>query len=195
MNKAKDRIKTQAETIVIGEQATADKSVAANQLIRDKEFKNLNFSPSQTSLDDFGFYTSKLIEQVRERMSTLNTQITNFSKKNPEITRVELDLSKDNLKTWKRILSEGKFDEPKKFEIQSLKSIPKNATDAEKLAIEAENKIIAASFLCENSETEFLKNLSPEFNELVAFSAIEKVDYLNINSEKLFLFSLHHSSF
>ena len=159
MNKAKDRIKTQAETIVIGEQATADKSVAANQLIRDKEFKNLNFSPSQTSLDDFGFYTSKLIEQVRERMSTLNTQITNFSKKNPEITRVELDLSKDNLKTWKRILSEGKFDEPKKFEIQSLKSIPKNATDAEKLAIEAENKIIAGT----NRQKELFR--TPEYQQ------------------------------
>jgi hypothetical protein len=159
MNKAKDRIKTQAETIVIGEQATADKSVAANQLIRDKEFKNLNFSPSQTSLDDFGFYTSKLIEQVRERMSTLNTQITNFSKKNPEITRVELDLSKDNLKTWKRILSEGKFDEPKKFEIQSLKSIPKNATDAEKLAIEAENKIISGT----NRQKELFR--TPEYQQ------------------------------
>jgi len=58
-----------------------------------------------------------------------------------------------------------------------------------------ENKIVAASFLCENSETEFLKNVSPEFNELVAFSAIEKVDYLNINSEKLFLFSDEISSF
>ena len=159
MNKAKDRIKTQAETIVIGEQANADRSVAANQLIRDKEFKNLNFSPSQTSLDDFGFYTSKLIEQVRERMSTLNTQITNFSKKNPEITRVELDLSKDNLKTWRKILSEGKFDEPKKFEIQSLKSIPKNATDAEKLAIEAENKIIAST----NRQKELFK--TPEYQQ------------------------------
>ena len=159
MNKAKDRIKTQAETIVIGEQAAADQSVAANQLIRDKEFKNLNFSPSQTSLDDFGFYTSKLIEQVRERMSTLNTQITNFSKKNPEITRVELDLSKDNLKTWRRILSEGKFDEPKKFEIQSLKSIPKNATDAEKLAIEAENKIIAGT----NRQKELFR--TPEYQQ------------------------------
>jgi hypothetical protein len=159
INKAKDRIKTQAETIVIGEQATADKSVAANQLLRDKEFKNLNFSPSQTSLDDFGFYTSKLIEQVRERMSTINTQITNFSKKNPEITRVELDLSKDNLKTWKRILSEGKFDEPKKFEIQSLKSIPKNATDAEKLAIEAENKIIADT----NRQKELFR--TPEYQQ------------------------------
>ena len=52
-----------------------------------------------------------------------------------------------------------------------------------------ENKIIAASFLCENSETEFLKNVSPEFNELVSFSAIEKLAYLNINAEKLFLFS------
>ena len=159
INKAKDRIKTQAETIVIGEQATADKSVAANQLLRDKEFKNLNFSPSQTSLDDFGFYTSKLIEQVRERMSTINTQITNFSKKNPEITRVELDLSKDNLKTWKRILSEGKFDEPKKFEIQSLKSIPKNATDAEKIAIEAENKIIAGT----NRQKELFR--TPEYQQ------------------------------
>ena len=159
VSKAKDRIKNQAETIVIGEQATADKSVAANQLLRDKEFKNLNFSPSQTSLDDFGFYTSKLIEQVRERMSTLNTQITNFSKKNPEITRVELDLSKDNLKTWRKILSEGKFDEPKKFEIQSLKSIPKNATDAEKLAIEAENKIIAST----NRQKELFK--TPEYQQ------------------------------
>ena len=159
MSKAKDKIKSQAETIVIGEQATADKSVAANQLLRDKEFKNLNFSPSQTSLDDFGFYTSKLIEQVRERMSTINTQITNFSKKNPEITRVELDLSKDNLKTWKRILSEGKFDEPKKFEIQSLKSIPKNATDAEKLAIEAENKIIAST----NRQKELFR--TPEYQQ------------------------------
>lgn len=159
VSKAKDRIKNQAETIVIGEQANADRSVAANQLIRDKEFKNLNFSPSQTSLDDFGFYTSKLIEQVRERMSTLNTQITNFSKKNPEITRVELDLSKDNLKTWRKILSEGKFDEPKKFEIQSLKSIPKNATDAEKLAIEAENKIIAST----NRQKELFK--TPEYQQ------------------------------
>jgi hypothetical protein len=159
VSKAKDRIKNQAETIVIGEQATADKSVAANQLLRDKEFKNLNFSPSQTSLDDFGFYTSKLIEQVRERMSTLNTQITNFSKKNPEITRVELDLSKDNLKTWRKILSEGKFDEPKKFEIQSLKSIPKNATDAEKLAIEAENKIIAST----NRQKELFR--TPEYQQ------------------------------
>ena len=159
VSKAKDRIKNQAETIVIGEQATADKSVAANQLLRDKEFKNLNFSPSQTSLDDFGFYTSKLIEQVRERMSTINTQITNFSKKNPEITRVELDLSKDNLKTWRKILSEGKFDEPKKFEIQSLKSIPKNATDAEKLAIEAENKIIAST----NRQKELFK--TPEYQQ------------------------------
>ena len=159
MNKAKDRIKTQAETIVIGEQATADKSVAANQLLRDKEFKNLNFSPSQTSLDDFGFYTSKLIEQVRERMSTINTQVTNFSKKNPEITRVELDLSKDNLKTWRKILSEGKFDEPKKFEIQSLKSIPKNANDAEKLAIEAENKIIAST----NRQKELFR--TPEYQQ------------------------------
>ena len=159
VSKAKDRIKNQAETIVIGEQANADRSVAANQLIRDKEFKNLNFSPSQTSLDDFGFYTSKLIEQVRERMSTLNTQITNFSKKNPEITRVELDLSKDNLKTWRKILSEGKFDEPKKFEIQSLKSIPKNATDAEKLAIEAENKIIAST----NRQKELFR--TPEYQQ------------------------------
>ena len=159
VSKAKDRIKNQAETIVIGEQANADRSVAANQLIRDKEFKNLNFSPSQTSLDDFGFYTSKLIEQVRERMSTLNTQITNFSKKNPEITRVELDLSKDNLKTWRKILSEGKFDEPKKFEIQSLKSIPKNATDAEKLAIEAENKIIAGT----NRQKELFR--TPEYQQ------------------------------
>jgi hypothetical protein len=159
INKAKDRIKNQAETIIIGEQANADRSVAANQLIRDKEFKNLNFSPSQTSLDDFGFYTSKLIEQVRERMSTLNTQITNFAKKNPEVTRVELDLSKDNLKTWRKILSEGKFDEPKKFEIQPLKSIPKNATDAEKLAIEAENKIIAST----NRQKELFR--TPEYQQ------------------------------
>ena len=159
INKAKDRIKNQAETIVIGEQANADRSVAANQLIRDKEFKNLNFSPSQTSLDDFGFYTSKLIEQVRERMGTLNTQITNFAKKNPEVTRVELDLSKDNLKTWRKILSEGKFDEPKKFEIQPLKSIPKNATDEQKLAIEAENKIIAST----NRQKELFK--TPEYQQ------------------------------
>ena len=159
INKAKDRIKNQAETIVIGEQANADRSVAANQLIRDKEFKNLNFSPSQTSLDDFGFYTSKLIEQVRERMSTLNSQITNFAKKNPEITRVELDLSKDNLKTWRKILSEGKFDEPKKFEIQPLKSIPKNATNEQKLAIEAENKIIADT----NRQKQLFK--TPEYQQ------------------------------
>lgn len=159
INKAKDRIKNQAETIVIGEQANADRSVAANQLIRDKEFKNLNFSPSQTSLDDFGFYTSKLIEQVRERMSTLNSQITNFAKKNPEITRVELDLSKDNLKTWRKILSEGKFDEPKKFEIQPLKSIPKNATNEQKLAIEAENKIIADT----NRQKELFR--TPEYQQ------------------------------
>ena len=159
INKAKDRIKNQAETIIIGEQANADRSVAANQLIRDKEFKNLNFSPSQTSLDDFGFYTSKLIEQVRERMGTLNTQITNFAKKNPEVTRVELDLSKDNLKTWRKILSEGKFDEPKKFEIQPLKSIPKNATDEQKLAIEAENKIIAST----NRQKELFK--TPEYQQ------------------------------
>ena len=159
INKAKDRIKNQAETIVIGEQANADRSVAANQLIRDKEFKNLNFSPSQTSLDDFGFYTSKLIEQVRERMGTLNTQITNFAKKNPEVTRVELDLSKDNLKTWRKILSEGKFDEPKKFEIQPLKSIPKNATDEQKLAIEAENKIIAST----NRQKELFR--TPEYQQ------------------------------
>ncbi|MCX6293405.1 MAG: RsmB/NOP family class I SAM-dependent RNA methyltransferase [Sphingobacteriales bacterium] len=58
-----------------------------------------------------------------------------------------------------------------------------------------ENKIIASSFLCENSETEFLKNVSPEFNEFVSFSTIEKLAYLNINAEKLFLFSDEISDF
>lgn len=58
-----------------------------------------------------------------------------------------------------------------------------------------ENKIIAAGFLCENSETEFLKNVSAELNEFVSFSTIEKLAYLNINAEKLFLFSDEISDF
>lgn len=145
INKAKDRIKNQAETIIIGEQAAKDQSVAANQLIRDKEFKNLNFTPNQVSLDDFGFYTSKLIEQVRERMATLNTQITTFAKKNPDITRVELDLTGDNKKIFSKILSEGKFDEPARFSIQPLKEIPKNASKEKIASIEVENKIIQES--------------------------------------------------
>jgi len=58
-----------------------------------------------------------------------------------------------------------------------------------------ENKIIAASFLCENSETEFLKNVSAELNEFVSFAAIEKLEYLNINADKLFLFLDEISSF
>jgi 16S rRNA (cytosine967-C5)-methyltransferase len=93
------------------------------------------------------------------------------------------------------------FQTDKKFGTKDRKSISTlcyhyfrcaflfNETDS------TENKIISSAFLCENSETEFLKNVSPEFNELVAFSAIEKVDYLNINSEKLFLFSDEISSF
>jgi 16S rRNA (cytosine967-C5)-methyltransferase len=58
-----------------------------------------------------------------------------------------------------------------------------------------ENKIVAASFLCENNETEFLKNVSAELNEFVSFSTTEKLAYLNINAEKLFLFSDEISDF
>jgi hypothetical protein len=143
--KALDNIKNKAETIIIGEQAAADQSVANNQLIRDKKLENLNFTPNQINLDNFGFYTTQLIEKVREKMGTLNTQITNFVKKNENTTRVDLDLTGDSKKTFSRILLEGKFDEPARFTIQPLKSIPKNATAEEKLAIEAENKIIQES--------------------------------------------------
>jgi len=145
VRKSLENIKNKAETIIIGEQAAADQSVAANQLIRDKELKNLNFTPNQISLDDFGLYTSKLIENVREKIGTLNTQITNFSKKNPDTTRVDLDLTGDSKKTFSRILSEGKFDEPSRFTIQPLKEIPKNASKEKIISVEAENKIIQES--------------------------------------------------
>lgn len=156
-NKALDNIKAKAETIVLGEQASNDASVAANQLIRDKDLKNLNFDPTTISLDNFGIYTSKLIEQVRNKMATLNTQITNFASKNKDITRVDLDLTKDNRKIFADILKQGKFDEPKRFEIQPLKEIPKNASKEKIAALEAENIII--------QESNRLKNLfkTPEY--------------------------------
>lgn len=145
VKKSLDNIKNKAETIIIGEQAAADQSVAANQLIRDKELKNLNFDPNKIQLDNFGFYTTELIEKVRNKLATLNTQITNFAKKNPDTTRVELDLTGQNKKTFSRILSEGKFDEPSRFNIQPLKPIPKNANEEQIIAIQAENKIIQES--------------------------------------------------
>ena len=57
---------------------------------------------------------------------------------------------------------------------------------AEELSFE--QKIIHATFLCESMESELLKALSPELNELIAFPVEEKLDYLEIDIKNAFAF-------
>lgn len=51
-----------------------------------------------------------------------------------------------------------------------------------------EEKIVKSTFLCENTESELLKSIAPEYNELITFDAEDKLDYLGISSENLFRF-------
>lgn len=55
-------------------------------------------------------------------------------------------------------------------------------------ALSFEQKIIQATFLCESNDSELLKSLSPDLNELIAFPIEEKLAFLELNTQQLFAF-------
>lgn len=58
-----------------------------------------------------------------------------------------------------------------------------------------EEKMIKATFLCESEENELLKSFSPDLNEFVGFELRDKIEYLKLDADALFLFNDKLSSF
>jgi len=56
-----------------------------------------------------------------------------------------------------------------------------------------EDRVAKATFLCEHEESEMLKALAPELNEFIGFDVKDKLEYLNLSVNSVFVFDNHLS--